>query len=255
MSDWNPDQYMKFGSERTQPSADLISRLADIEPTRILDLGCGPGNSTNLLAERFKSAEIIGVDSSEEMLIKARAAYPKLNFKKCVAPDEMSNISGNFDLVFSNACIHWIPRQERLLSAVFDKLNDGGLLAVQIPLIQSAPFYKLLFDLVKSDRWKRLSHIHNFHNLLPEEYYDLLGSFSKDFNIWETTYYHTVSSSDGVIEWYKVSGLRPYLNCLSEGEQKELTADLRELIDENYPIRKNGCVILKMPRLFFTAVK
>ncbi len=97
MADWNSNQYLKFEKERTQPSADLISRLSDINPNRVLDIGCGPGNSTNLLAKRFKNAEILGVDSSDNMLEKAKATYPDFSFKKCILPNDFDKIDGKFD--------------------------------------------------------------------------------------------------------------------------------------------------------------
>lgn len=255
MSDWSSAQYMKFGSERTQPSIDLISRLSDAEPARVLDIGCGPGNSTFVLKARFPHAEIIGVDSSENMLNRARDTYPDMDFMQCTVPDGLDELKCSFDLIFSNACIHWIPDQKKLLTAITDKLSEGGVLAVQIPLIQEAPFYKILFTMVKEEKWHRLSSIQNFHNLLPEEYYDLLFDLGLDFDIWQTTYYHTVDNADGVVQWYSGSGLRPYLAALTDSEQTEFLQDLHSRIDSLYPIRHNGKCILKMPRLFFTAKK
>ncbi len=254
MSDWNSNQYMKFREERTQPSTDLINRLSRHKPQKILDLGCGPGNSTRKLAEKFPAADILGIDSSEDMLKKARRDHPDLSFKCLRVPDEICNLK-DFDLIFSNACIHWIPNHKALIPALFDKLSQRGTLAVQIPYIQKAPFYRLLNELVGTCEWKNLSVIHNFYNLYPEEYYDILSELSSDFNIWETTYYHTVNSNNDVIEWYKGSGLRPYLDMLSENEKPRFLADLSEIISENFPIRENGKIILKMPRLFFTATK
>lgn len=133
MSDWNSNQYMKFGAERTQPSIDLVNRIADINPNRILDIGCGPGNSTDRLAKQFPNADILGVDFSEDMLKEARTTYPELRFEHSCIPDDLDKLDGKFDLIFSNACIHWIPNHESLLPAIFDKLSDGGTLAVQIP--------------------------------------------------------------------------------------------------------------------------
>ncbi|MGN1102309.1 MAG: methyltransferase domain-containing protein [Huintestinicola sp.] len=254
MSDWNSNQYLKFRAERAQPSTDLINRLSCHKCQKILDLGCGPGNSTKKLAEKFPAADILGIDSSEDMLKKARKDHPDLSFKCLRVPDEICNLK-DFDLIFSNACIHWIPNHKALIPALFDKLSQRGTLAVQIPYIQKAPFYRLLNELVGTCEWKNLSVIHNFYNLYPEEYYDILSELSSDFNIWETTYYHTVNSNNDVIEWYKGSGLRPYLDMLSENEKPRFLADLSEIISENFPIRENGKIILKMPRLFFTATK
>lgn len=254
MGNWNSNQYMKFGNERTQPSQDLISRLK-INPKSILDIGCGPGNSTNALAERFCDAHIIGIDSSQNMLDSANAAYPRLDFRKCRIPDELDCIDGKFDLVFSNACIQWIPNHDRLLSALMNKLTEGGMLAVQIPMTQEAPFYKILTDTVVHGKWEKLKKVRDFYNLVPEQYYDLLCDISSSFDIWHTTYFHTVNGEDGVLDWYRGSGLRPYLDALDETERDEFLAVLRKRIEIQYPIRRNRKVILKMPRLFFTALK
>lgn len=255
MSDWNSNQYMKFERERTQPSKDLISRIEDMNFSRILDLGCGPGNSTYVLKSKFKESEIISVDASDNMLEKARKEHNDLEFKKCFLPNGLDNINGKFDLIFSNACIHWIPEQRELLTKCRDKLSDGGILAVQIPFIQNAPFYKILYKSV-DEKWHKLSSIKNFHNLMPEEYYDLLNELGFDFDIWQTTYYHTVSSHEGIIDWYKGSGLRPYLEALeSDEERQEFISDLLSVIREKYPTQSNGNVILKMPRVFFVARK
>ena len=255
MSDWNSNQYLKFESQRTRPSADLISRISDLEPKTAADLGCGPGNSTALLAKNFKGARIIGLDSSDDMLAKAKSSYPELEFSKCLLPEGLGKFEQSFDLIFSNACIHWIKDQRVLLDAVYEKLSSGGVFAVQLPLTERADFYRLLGDLTSEGRWKKLSEIQNFHALSPEEYYDELSARFESFDIWETVYYHTVESADGVLEWYKGSGLRPYLDALSNAEREDFLRDLLSLIDENFKVRKNGKIIMKIPRLFFTATK
>lgn len=135
MSDWNSKQYMRFEIQRTQPSIDLINRIELNAPARILDIGCGPGNGTINLKKRFPMAEIIGIDSSENMLDKARNDYKDIEFLKCSVPNELNIIEGKFDLIFSNACIHWIPDQKKLISTVMSMLNKNGVFAVQIPLV------------------------------------------------------------------------------------------------------------------------
>lgn len=252
MGDWNSEQYMKFKGERTQPSVDLINRLGDdFKPKTVLDLGCGPGNSTFALYNKFKNAKITGVDASENMLEKARKSYDFLNFKKCFLPTGLNEIDGRFDLIFSNACIHWIPEQKELLNSAFEKLNNGGKFAVQIPFIQQAPFYKLLYAMINEEKWQKLQSINNFHNLMPDEYFDILASLSSDFEIWQTTYYHRVPNFKSIIEWYRGSGLRPYLEALTNDEKQVFENELLEKIKNNYPVQKNGEIILKMPRLFF----
>ena len=153
MSDWNSAQYLKFESQRTKPSADLISRISDLEPKTVADLGCGPGNSTALLAKSFKDARIIGLDSSDDMLAKAKSSYPELEFSKCLMPDGLGKFKQSFDLIFSNACIHWIKEQRTLLDAVYEKLSAGGVFAVQLPLTERADFYRLLGSLTADGKW------------------------------------------------------------------------------------------------------
>ncbi len=255
MADWNAVQYMKFESERTQPSVDLLNRLTDLAPKRILDLGCGPGNSSHALAGKFPAADIIGIDSSEDMLIKAKAAYPQFSFVSCHVPDGLYRIDGTFDLVFSNACIHWIPDQRQLIRSVFEKLSPGGVFAVQLPMTEKALFYRLLYQFIASGRWKKLNGIRNFHNLSPKEYDALLSEFSASLSMWETIYYHTVPSPSAVLEWYMGSGLRPYLSALPDEERPLFLHDLEALIAGHYPVKPSGSVILKMPRLFFIARK
>ncbi len=253
MSDWSSMQYTKFERERTQPAVDLINRI-NIEPKTILDIGCGPGNSTARLRERFDTADILGVDCSDNMLEKAGVDYPSLKFCKCRIPNDLENL-GKFDLLFSNACLHWIPDHASLLPKLVDKLNHGGMLAVQMPLVQNAMFYKTLDELIVDDKWNKLRKIQNFHNLSPDDTYDILAAVSDDVTVWDTTYYHIVKSHDAVIEWCKGSGLRPHLDALDEREKTEFLQELLKKIKAKYPVQTDGTVILKMPRMFFTAVK
>lgn len=255
MSDWNSKQYVKFKNQRTQPSLDLISRLSGMAPKRILDIGCGPGNSTYALSEAFPNTEILGIDSSPDMLKRAQETYPDINFELCCVPHDLNKLPGNYDLIFSNACIHWIPEQEHLIKQLLDKLTDEGIFAVQIPLIQEAPFYKMLNKLTSSPKWNKLSDVKNFYNLLPEEYYDLFSSLKCDFDMWQTIYYHIMDIPENIIEWYKGSGLRPYLDLLSAPEQEELISELLDNINDFYSIQSDTKIIMKMPRLFFILKK
>lgn len=253
MSDWNSNQYIKFKNERTLPSVDLINRIP-IQPNTILDIGCGPGNSTAKLFEKYPVAHITGIDNSESMLEKAEKSYPEISFKKRDIQTELDKL-GVYDLVFSNACLQWIPDHCKLLPDLMEKVNENGVLAVQVPLVQEAPFYKILDRLKKKDEWKKLRDIRNFHNLSPDETYNILCGVSTDIQMWETVYYHLVSSYDDIIEWYKGTGLRPYLDMLNEDEKDKFVYELKNESATQIPVNSDGKIILKMPRLFFIATK
>lgn len=248
---WNSEQYLKFAEERKQPCIDLLSRL-DGNFDRILDLGCGPGNSTENLLIRYPHSTVIGFDSDDNMLDKARKNLPNIPFVKGDAPCDLDKLSGKFDLVFSNACIHWIPEQEKLICKVYDLLNDRGVFAAQIPLTEKSRFYVTLNQLI-DQKWIKLKSVDNFHNM-NDGYYNALSEHFKNVTVWQTDYYHVVEKNI-VIEWYKGSGLRPYLDRLDEIEQKKFLDDLAQEIDNNYPLLADGKVFLVMPRLFFIAQK
>ena len=152
MLDWNPEQYEKFIKDRTRPAIDLANRLEVREAKRILDLGCGTGNSTRILKNRFTDAMVIGADNSDEMLAKAKITHPDIEFMSLDAGGDLSEVRGNFDIVFSNACIQWIPNHEILLPKLMLLLRRGGVLAVQIPIqiehpvhiIKSFSFYRTI---------------------------------------------------------------------------------------------------------------
>lgn len=254
MSDWNANQYLKFSNERRQPSLDLIQRIKGNDIQSILDVGCGPGNSTFELRYVFPRAYILGIDGSEDMLNRARENHPELFFQSCFLPEGLDTIKRNFDLIFSNACIQWINHQDELIKELVNKLNDNGILAVQVPFIQESLFYKVLNQLIE-EKWKSLSNIRNFYNLVPEQYYDVLMDLNMECEIWTTTYHHVLKQHSDVIQWYKGSGLRPYLDALNEEQRKEFENDLYGKIIDLYPVQKNGDIFLKMPRIFFVARK
>lgn len=253
MSEWNVDDYKKFLNERTEPVRDLISKL-NINPLNILDIGSGPGNSTYELKKVFDRANIIGIDQSKNMVMEATLKHPDLKF---IEMDAMNlRPLGKFDLIFSNACIHWISDQNKLFDSIHNALEIGGVVAIQLPLTYESDFYKLLYKMLDNNpKWNKLKSIKVFHQLTPEGYYDLLLDKFSDFKMWETVYYHKVLGLEGVIEWYKGSGLKPYLDALNDNEKNEFLNDLQEEINKSYKLHSDNSVILKMPRLFFIAYK
>ena len=249
---WDSDLYLKFANERKQPCIDLLSRLGG-DFDKILDLGCGPGNSTANLFRKYNNSTIIGFDSDDNMLEKARKDYPDFKFVKGYAPTDFDKLSGKFDLVFSNACIHWIENQEELIDEVYKILTDNGVFAVQIPLTGESRFYGILYKLI-AEKWTKLKSQKNFYNMTPKGYYNALIKRFQNVTMWQSNYYHIVDKNM-VVEWYKGSGLRPYLARLDDNEQKEFLSDLQNAIDKEYTLLDDGNVFLIMPRLFFIAEK
>ena len=256
LADWSSEQYLKFERERTQPAKDLCHRIERDAPQKVLDVGCGPGNSTRILRERYPRAEILGIDSSPNMIEAARAACPGAVFQLCDAGRELDTLEGEFDVIFSNACIQWIPDHPSLLRGLMGKLRAGGVLAVQTPMNIKEPIHKIIGEIVRSDRWRdRLPNPRIFYNLTQEEYFDLLSELSGEFSLWQTTYCHRMSSHSDIIEWYRGTGLRPYLNALSKEEGTAFEQEVYERVVEAYPKRQNGEILFRFPRFFFTAVK
>ncbi len=255
MQDWDAGQYLKFERERTQPAIDLAARINNGSPERIADIGCGPGNSTRVLAERFPDAHILGTDKSAHMVQTAKKRYPDLDFAVCDAHNQLHMLGSGFDIVFSNACIQWVPNHPQLLCEMMSLLRPGGVLAVQVPVQMREPIHLIIREVAESDKWKgKLPGEWIFYTLEPEAYFDRLCQISSDFNIWETIYYHRLASPEEIMQWYRGTGLRPYLTALDESEREAFEQDVFEQVQKAYPMREGG-VIFKFPRLFFTAVR
>lgn len=256
MLDWNPNLYLKFAKERTQPAKDLISHIEKENPRRIIDIGCGPGNSTKELHIRWRNAQIIGLDSSETMLAKAKTDYPELEWLACNANEDLSFL-GKFDIVFSNAAIQWIPDQKGLLTRLLCLLNDNGVLAIQIPNTKYMPIHMAVLQTAAEDRWQQ--HFKNMgSNLFFEDlsfYYDILSPLVKDVELWETNYNHIISGHEGIVEWYKSTGMKPYLEKLNESEKDEFADGVLAKIRNEYQKQEDGNVLFPFRRLFFVVYK
>jgi len=256
MSDWDPDLYLKFEKERTQPAKDLVFRIRKEDPSRIIDIGCGPGNSTVELRKRWKNAWIIGLDSSEAMLEKAKKDHPDLDWVTCDANEDLTPL-GKFDIIFSNAAIQWLPDQENLLKRFFSMLNDGGVLAVQVPDPSCMPINIAVMETAKEARWR-----HRFKDMKNDlhfegigYYFDILSPMSDDIDLWETRYGHIVPGHDTIIEWYKPTGMKPYLAMLNESEKEEFATSVLDKIKKEYKVQNDGNIIFPFKMVFFIAYK
>jgi len=256
MREWNPDQYLQFKCERTQPSIDLVARIQMDDPKTIIDIGCGPGNSTQILLKRWPNADILGIDSSEAMIQRARQDYP--HQKWVVADAATLTTRLTYDIVFSNAAIHWIPRHDLLLQRLFQIVNENGILAVQVPANQESPLYKSILRVSKRGKWSEFTagreYSITYHS--ADYYYGQLTLYAKDIAIWETIYYHIMKSHEELIDWYKGTAMKPFLDSLSDDQSRE--EFIREVLIDcqtAYPLQRDRRVLYPFKRLFFTARK
>ncbi len=254
MSQWNPDAYLRFQDERTQPSYDLASRISLDGVERIIDIGCGPGNSTRVLRERWPQAQISGLDSSPQMIARARESYPQENW--ILADAATWDTDERYDLVFSNAALQWIPGHESVVPKLVGLLNPGGALAVQVPANNDSPVYLAVNRVARREPWRDTmsgcAELLTYHD--AGFYYDLLSALTPRVALWQTTYYHVLGSHQGLIDWYSSTGMRPYLERLPDaGQQRAFQEQVLEECRGQYPAQRDGRILFPFKRLFFTA--
>lgn len=252
MSDWNAELYLRFKQQRTQPAKDLASRLRGRQAARAVDLGCGPGNSTAVLHAAFPQTEILGIDNSPDMIAKARAAQPELAFEL----RDVHALEGGWDIIFSNACLQWLPDHAALLPELMGKLNAGGTLAVQMPRNQDEPLFRIIREAAADPKWGFPAAIDEAnHTLDPAVYYGVLLRCAGAFDLWETVYCHPMPSHQALIDWVRATRLRPYLDHLGEERGAAFERELLERVRAVYPVQEDGAVLLSFRRLFFVAEK
>ncbi len=256
LADWNAGQYLKFEDERTRPSVDLLGRVPLEAAAKCVDIGCGPGNSTELIARRYPSARILGLDNSPDMLAKARQRLPDLQFEeRDIAswhPDE------RFDLIFANAVLQWLPDHARLLNRLISFLTEGGCLAVQMPNNLDESSHRLMTRVAQEAPWAdRLAPVARARETIGsfDDYYGWLQQAGCTVDIWQTIYVHPLDGPDAIVEWFKSTGLKPYLEALSDEESPEFLRRYQAEIARAYPVQHDGKVLLRFPRLFFVARK
>jgi trans-aconitate 2-methyltransferase len=256
MQDWDPEQYLHFKRERTQPSIDLVARINIDDPKTIIDIGCGPGNSTQVLLNRWPNAVIVGLDNSEKMIERARKDYP--NQKWIVGDASKFEINQAYDITFSNAAIHWIQNHDVLIPRLFQLVKKNGVLAVQVPVNHESPLYKMIERTSHNRKWSALTagyeQVITYHD--AEYYYNTLVSLTQTITIWETTYYHILNSHQELIEWYRSTAMKPILERLqTEKNRAEFEAEILSESKKYYPMQRDGRIIYPFKRLFFTAFK
>jgi trans-aconitate 2-methyltransferase len=253
---WSAQQYIKFEDERTRPVRDLLAALAGVEAHTALDLGCGPGNSTELLAARFPGAAVRGLDRSADMVRAAQARLPALGFDL----DDIEHwveAGGRVDVILANASLQWVPDHARLFPALRDKLTHGGCLAVQMPDNLEEPAHRHMRETAAAGPWARaLADAAPTRASLetPQRYYELLAAAGCRVDVWRTTYHHPLRGGvAAVVEWFEGSALRPYLDPLGPGERREFLQRYANALGPCLSVMPDGSVLLPFPRLFIVA--
>jgi trans-aconitate 2-methyltransferase len=254
---WSAAQYIKFEQERTRPARDLVAQIPNAEVDTAADIGCGPGNSTEVLRERYPRAHIVGIDSSPDMIRAARQRLPDIAF--AVVDIREWRPEQFFELILANAVLQWIPDHDILLPALIALLRAGGALAVQTPDNLDEPSHRLMREIAGDGPWAaKLADAANAraerHG--AEWYFRLLRPHAPYVDVWRTTYYHPLAGgASAVVEWLKGTGLRPFLEPLDAAEREAFLARYEAAIAVAYPAEPDGTVVLPFPRLFFVATR
>ena len=253
---WFPSQYSRFEVERTRPVHDLVAAIPHATAASAMDLGCGPGNSTEVLQARFPDATVVGLDSSSDMIAAARARLPQVRF-------ELGDIAawaaqpGTFDIVLANAALQWVPDHATLLPALLGRVAPGGSLAVQVPDNLDEPAHVLMREVAAAGPWAaKLARAADARGPRhsPASYHRTLTQAGADVDIWRTTYFHhLIDGASGIVEWFRSTGLRPFVQPLDEEERAEFLRRYQAALAKAYPALPGGGVLLPFPRLFFVA--
>ena len=254
---WSAKQYVAFEDERTRLVRDLLNAVPGTEARLAVDLGCGPGNFTEVLAARFPGDGVTGLDSSPDMIAAARKRLPQFAFT--VAAVEAWDEPGPFDVILANAVLHWAPDHAALLPRLIGKLARGGSLAVQMPDNLDEPAHRLMRDIAAEGPWAgKLAHAAEARTSLESAswYYGLLRPHCARVEVWRTTYHHVLEGgADAVVEWFKGSGLRPFLDPLDEAEKSAYLGRYKAAVACACPALPGGAVLLPFPRLFIVGTR
>jgi trans-aconitate 2-methyltransferase len=254
---WSAKQYVAFEDERTRPVRDLLAALPPIDAHSVIDLGCGPGNSTEVLAACYPQANISGIDSSSDMVEAARRRLPHISF--AVADLQAWKDAGPFNVILANAVLQWVDHHESLLPTLVEKLAPGGALAVQMPDNLDEPAHRLMREVAADGSWAaKLAASSAARAPLGSAawYYELLRPLCSKVDLWRTTYYHLLrGGAEAVVEWFKGSGLRPFLEPLNAAERGAFLERYTTEIAKAYPRLADGSVLLPFPRVFLAAIR
>ncbi|MCP3139511.1 methyltransferase domain-containing protein [Pyxidicoccus xibeiensis] len=242
---WDPTQYSHFRDERKRPFFELLMRVDVDAPGHVVDLGCGTGDLTRVLAERWKGARVYGVDSSEAMVEEARRRPSPESLRFEVADLAGWEPPAPLDVLLSNAALHWVPAHDTLLKQLVAKLAPGGVLAFQVPANFEAPSHRHIDEVRELPRFAaKLASVRRGHAESLATYEGLLSGLGLKVDAWETTYLHVLPGEDAVLEWLLGTTLRPVLAALGTEEGRAFLETLRPLLRQSYPARERGTPFL-----------
>lgn len=252
MFEWNAALYDQFGKERVQPCLDLINRLPKRNYKNIIDIGCGTGISTVALSNQFQQAHIVGVDLSEQMLEAAKTLEINVDWVKRDCSMPLEDL-GQFDLVFSNAFLQWLPNQEGFLKQTKALFAEDGVLAIQVPNWDHMPIKVCIDQVVEQFEELKKPIPLNAHNHSIHTYYDMLSEHYDVVEIWQTNYNHVMESYEAIIEFVRGAGLRPYLDQLDVGRQSLFIEEIKKRLPEIYSTQVDGKILFIFERILFIA--
>ncbi|MDE2111285.1 MAG: trans-aconitate 2-methyltransferase [Alphaproteobacteria bacterium] len=250
---WDPGTYLSFEAQRTRPAAELLARVPDGNVSYAVDLGCGPGNSTALLAARWPQARVEGVDSSSEMLAEAQRSGVRADWSEADIASWTPQAAP--DVIFSNAAFQWVSSQEHLLPRLMALLSKDGTLAFQMPRNFDDPSHTLIRDVAGDGPWAaKLENVRSSWNVLaPEDYFAILEPHAARIDIWQTRYVQVLEGEDAVYRWTSGTGLRPFAAALDGDEREAFLTEYKRRVTDAYPIRPSGKTLFPFRRLFAVA--
>lgn len=250
---WSPDVYLEYADHRLRPGFELMARIPHREPRSVLDLGCGTGHLTIELARRFPKANVVGLDASPDMLEQACLLDPRIEW--VLADLESWEPSDTFDVIYSNAALHWIDHHEHLIPRLASWTATGGSLAVQVPDNWSARTHTIPARILDGPGWPQTARDALMRDRVgtPGFYRSLLLGGYDSIDIWTTTYHQELSGSDAVLRWVSGSVLRPVLEALDEDDRSRFLELCAEEYGRSYPPEPDGTTMLAFKRLFIVA--
>lgn len=250
---WDPDRYLTYADERGRPFVELVARIDTDRPRRVVDLGCGPGTLTGLLVDRWPEAAVAGIDSSEEMITRAREREPRVRFEVADLRAWLAE-ADPVDVLVSNATLQWVPGHLDLLPALAEAVAPDGWLAFQVPGNFGEPSHTIRTELAAEPAYAAHTRdvaVPASHD--PADYLESLSALGCAVDAWETTYLHVLTGEDPVFAWVSGTGARPTLQALPDGVREDFEAEFKARLRTAYPAGPTGTVVLPFRRVFVVA--